>query len=62
METYFSVSLNGRFVFRTDVFQNATDNELARVENALLALRHSGENFIITRSDRPASWTSTEVL
>lgn len=62
METYFSVSLNGKFVFRTDLFLNASESELARVEATLRALNGGGVNhYKITRSDRPAVWTSKEI-
>jgi hypothetical protein len=61
METFFTVSLNGKFVFRTDIILNGSEGELAKVEATLRLLRASGENYRITRTERPAFWQSTEV-
>lgn len=59
METYFSISYNGSFLFRTDVFLN----DDAAALRALTALRAAfgGHLYRIERSDRPSVWTSSDV-
>ena len=61
METYFSVSLNGSFVFRTEVFSSHPAGA-ARAHKALEDNFSKDKGYRVTRDDRPASWTTQEVV
>ena len=58
MEIYFSVSLYGKFVFRTDTFDNAA--EAHRVE-IVLRKAFDTAGFNIDRYERQAVWTTRTV-
>jgi len=61
METYFSVSLNGSFVFRTDAFSNDPQGA-ARAHKGLEDAFRGRKGYKVTRYDRPASWATQEVV
>ena len=60
MEVYFSVSLRGRFVFRTDRFVN-NDEGAARAQRALWDAFGPMDGYEVTRNERPAGWSVSDV-
>ena len=60
METYFSVSRYGAFLFRTDIISNSAA-EAAKVQQVLRAVFKDSDGYEVTRSDRPSAWTVTEL-
>ena len=60
MEVYFTVSLHGMFVFRTDIISNSV-GDAARVERALWDAFGPLDGYSIERSERPSVWTTSPV-
>lgn len=55
----YSVSLHGRFLFRTNEFQGLVDCE--RVQETLIRKFPATEGYAITRERHPASFTTARL-
>lgn len=61
METFFSISLDGTFVFRTETFGAGAKFEVARVKTILQERFPAREGFAITQYERPGGWDTQEI-
>ncbi len=58
MEHYFNVALNGKHLFRTDVYEG---EQAARIQIELTAHFHKEDGYTIERSSRDPSWSCAKV-
>jgi hypothetical protein len=58
MEHYFNVALNGRHLFRTDVYES---EQAARIQIELIINFRKEDGYTIERSSRDPVWSTLKV-